>query len=82
MLENDKSILKKWAWGLAALFAFFFLAWKLGNVAILIMLSFIVAYIINPLVTKLATIRFVGRTSATLITLFGLTVGFITVLFY
>ncbi|MBN2341697.1 MAG: AI-2E family transporter [Deltaproteobacteria bacterium] len=82
MLSTDRPILKRWLWGLAALFLFFYLAWHLGKVAILIMLSFLVAYVLNPLVTRLAQIRFVGRTAATLMTLAGLTVGFIAVLFF
>ncbi len=82
MLETDRSLLKKWLWSLGILAAFIFIAWQLGKVAILILLSFLVAYFLNPLVTRLAQLRFMGRTSATIITLCTLTVGFITVMFF
>ena len=80
--ENNRPILKRWAWGLLALFGFFFLAWKLGNLAILMLLSFLVAYVLNPLVTRLSSFRPIGRTSATLTTMAGLTIGFFVVLLF
>lgn len=80
--DTNRPILKRWAWGLLALGAFFFLAWQLGNLAILILLSFLMAYVLNPLVTRLASLRFIGRTSATLITMVGLLIGFFAVLFF
>jgi predicted PurR-regulated permease PerM len=82
MLSENRPILKRWAWGLLALFGFFFLAWHLGNLAILILLSFLVAYVLNPLVSRLAAIRPVGRTAATLTTMTGLTIGFFALLFF
>lgn len=82
MVNSDRTILKRWAWGLLALGAFFYLSWQLGNLAILILLSFLVAYVLNPLVTNLSRIQFIGRTAATLITLVGLTIGFIALLFF
>ncbi|MBN2528171.1 MAG: AI-2E family transporter [Deltaproteobacteria bacterium] len=82
MLSDERPILKRWAWGLLALAGFFLLAWQLGNLAILVLLSFLVAYVLNPLVTRLSSLHFVGRTSATLITLVGLTIAFFALLFF
>jgi predicted PurR-regulated permease PerM len=73
--------LRRWLWGLGALALFLLLAWKLERLATLVLLSFLVAYVLNPLVTKLSGVRFLGRTSATLITMLGVLVGFTAVLF-
>ncbi|MBN2715573.1 MAG: AI-2E family transporter [Deltaproteobacteria bacterium] len=80
--DNNRPILKRWAWGLLALTGFFFLAWRLGFLAILILLSFLVAYVLNPLVTRLSSIKRIGRTAATVTTMAGLTVGFFALLFF
>jgi predicted PurR-regulated permease PerM len=80
MMET-RQLLRRWLWGLGILVLFFFLAWKLQTLAILFLLSFLVAYVLNPLVTRLDRLRFINRTSATLITLAGLVVVFLAVLF-
>ena len=58
------------------------LACNLEHVTTLVMLSFILAYVLNPLVTYMAKPRFMGRGSATLITMIGLIIGFIALLFF
>ncbi|MCP4606931.1 MAG: AI-2E family transporter [Proteobacteria bacterium] len=78
---NKRQASFRWLWGLGAAALFLIVAWRLENLAILFLLSFLVAYVLNPLVTRLERLRFVNRTSATLITLFGLLVGFLAVLF-
>jgi predicted PurR-regulated permease PerM len=80
-MQLSKQYLRRWLWGLGGLALFLLLAWKLEGLATLVLLSFLVAYVLNPLVTKLAKVRFLGRTSATLITMLGLLVGFVAVLF-
>jgi predicted PurR-regulated permease PerM len=76
-----KLLLQRWLWGLSSLALFILLAWRLERLAILVLLSFLVAYVLNPLVTRLARLRLLGRTSATLITLTGLVVGILAVAF-
>ncbi len=76
-----KQLVQRWLWGLGSLTLFILLAWRLESLATLVLLSFLVAYVLNPLVTRLARIRLLGRTSATLITLTGLLVGILAVLF-
>jgi predicted PurR-regulated permease PerM len=82
MDDNSKILVKRWLWGLGILVVFLILAWKLERLATLAILSFLVAYVLNPLVTRLSRIRFIGRAFATAITMFGLTIGFLAVLFY
>ena len=82
MEDNSRILIKRWLWGLGILVVFLILVWKLERLATLAILSFLVAYVLNPLVTRLSRIRFIGRAAATVITMFGLTVGFLTVLFF
>ena len=82
MEVNDSQFLKKWIWAAGLTSVFLFIAWRLDNVAILVLLSSLVAYIINPLVTRLASMPFLGRSSATVIALLGLSIGFFTVMFF
>jgi predicted PurR-regulated permease PerM len=60
---------------------FLILAWQLENVATLLILSFLFAYVLNPLVTLLARLRFVNRTFATVLVLIGLILLFLAILF-
>ncbi|MBW2276987.1 MAG: AI-2E family transporter [Deltaproteobacteria bacterium] len=80
-MQVSKQLVRRWLWGLGGLALFLLLAWKLEKLATLVLLSFLVAYVLNPLVTKLAKLRFLGRTSATLITMLGLLVGLTAMLF-
>lgn len=82
MKDTSKTILKRWIWGLGFLALFILLAWRLERLATLFLLSFLFAYILNPLVTRLSRLRFLGRTSSTIITLVGLLVGLVAVLFF
>ena len=75
-------MIKRWAWGLGALAVFLILAWQLQRLATLAFLSFLVAYILNPLVTRLAKLRFLNRTAATALTLVGLALVLATLLFF
>ena len=82
MEDNSRKLIKRWLWGLGILVVFLVLAWKLERLATLAILSFIVAYVLNPLVTRLSKIKFIGRAAATVITMFGLTIGFLAVMFF
>jgi len=82
MKDTSKTIFKRWIWGLGFLALFILLAWRLERLATLFLLSFLFAYILNPLVTRLSRLRFLGRTSSTIITLVGLLVGLVAVLFF
>jgi predicted PurR-regulated permease PerM len=65
---------RRWVWGLGIFTLVLLAAWQLANLATLLVLSFLLAYVLNPLVTRLSKLRFVNRTIATVIALFGLLV--------
>lgn len=70
---NDFSrVLRRWLIGLGILVLFFVTVWKLESLATLILFSFLVAYVLNPLVTRIDRVRFISRATAALITLLGL----------
>ncbi|MDJ0763024.1 MAG: AI-2E family transporter [Myxococcota bacterium] len=79
MIES-KQLLRRWAFTFGILVVFLFFVWKLQSLATLCLLSFLVAYVLNPVVTRLDRFRFINRTGATTITLFGLLVAFLAVL--
>ena len=56
MNSTTKIIFKRWLWGLGGLLVVFALAWKLERLATLALMSFLVAYVLNPLVTRMAAI--------------------------
>lgn len=74
-------LIKRWTWGLGALSALFLLAWTLETLATLLLLSFLLAYVLNPITTRLDKLRFINRTAATTITLIGLLVAFSMMMF-
>ncbi|MDD5309729.1 MAG: AI-2E family transporter [Deltaproteobacteria bacterium] len=74
-------MVRRWAIGLGVAALFFILISSLERVATLTLLSFLVAYVLDPLVTRLARLRYVSRFTATLIVLIALGVGFFAVLF-
>ena len=78
----SKSIMKRWLWGLGFLVLFIALAWKLERLATLFLLSFIFAYVLNPLVTRMSRLRFIGRGAATAITLGALVVIVGAIMFF
>ena len=69
-------------WGLGALAVFLILCWQLQRLATLVFLTFIVAYILNPLVTRLARLRFLNRLSATALVFVGLGLVLAAILFF
>jgi len=73
-------MLRRWLWGLGILSLVFFAAWRLKTLAILFLLSFLFAYVLDPLVTRLDRLRFINRTGGTFITLLGLLIGFLALL--
>ena len=82
MNDAQRAIIKRWAWGLGALAVFLILAWQLQGLMTLVFLTFIVAYILNPLVTRLAKLRFLNRASATALLLVGLALVLAGLLFF
>jgi predicted PurR-regulated permease PerM len=65
----------------AAVFALSIICiWQLKTLSTLIILSFLVAYVLNPVVARLERLRFVNRTGATTVTLVALLIGFLAVL--
>jgi len=82
MTEARRTIIKRWLWGFCALAVFLVLVWQLQRLATLVFLSFITAYILNPVVTRLAKARFLNRLSATAFTLIGIGLVFFAILFF
>jgi predicted PurR-regulated permease PerM len=82
MTDAQRAMIKRWAWGLGALAVFLILAWQLQRLATLALLSFLVAYALNPLVTRLAKLRFLNRAAATALTLLALAAGLFAILFF
>ena len=80
-MTSTRNLWRRWIWGLGIFVAFLIAAWRLENLATLLLLSFLCAYVLNPLVKRLARLRFINRTAATVITLIGLLVCFLAVLF-
>ncbi|MCP4674875.1 MAG: AI-2E family transporter [Deltaproteobacteria bacterium] len=78
---DTRQLARRWLWGLGIIVVVFFAAWRLKALAILFLLSFLLAYVLNPIVTRLDKLRFINRTAGTFITLFGLLMGFFAVLF-
>jgi predicted PurR-regulated permease PerM len=76
MTDAQRTMIKRWMWGLGALGAFLVLVWQLQRLATLVFLTFIVAYILNPVVTRFSRARFLNRMSATALTLIGLALIF------
>jgi predicted PurR-regulated permease PerM len=83
MLESPESrrMVRRWAIGLGVAALLVVLLYSLERLATLTFLSFLVAYVLDPLVTRLARLRYVSRFAATLIVLIALGVGFAAVLF-
>lgn len=79
-MSENKKLGRRWLWGLGIVTVFLVAVWRLQNLFTLMLLSFLTAYVLNPLVTRLERLRFINRTSGTIITLFGLVVGFLAVL--
>jgi len=79
MIEGKK-LTKRWLWGLGIIAFVLIAGWRLKNLFTLSLLSFLTAYVLNPLVTRLERLRFINRMAATIITLFGLLVGFLAVM--
>jgi predicted PurR-regulated permease PerM len=82
MTDVQRAMIKRWMWGLGALAVFLILCWQLQRLATLVFLTFIVAYILNPLVTRLAKRRFLNRLSATALVLIGLGLVLAAILFF
>lgn len=79
MIEGKK-LLGRWLWGLGIIALVLIVGWRLRNLFTLSLLSFLMAYVLNPLVSRLERLRFINRAAATIITLFGLLVGFLAVM--
>ncbi|MCK9522740.1 MAG: AI-2E family transporter [Proteobacteria bacterium] len=72
MEPNTIQILKRWGIGFLGLVAFLALVSQLQRLATLLILSFLISYLLNPVVTRLSSTRFIGRTVATIITIVAL----------
>jgi predicted PurR-regulated permease PerM len=78
---TTRQLVRRWLWGLGIFAVFVFIVWKIGAVSTLLLLSFLVAYVLNPLVSRLEGLRFFNRMSATFVTLFAVLVGLLTIFF-
>jgi len=82
MKTNENKTVKRWIWTISGFAVFVLLVWKLERLTTLALVSFMVAYVLDPLVTRMSKLKFIGRISATAITMFGLVVGFLGVLVF
>ena len=73
-MTSTRVLWRRWAWGLGIFSLFLIAAWRLESLATLLILSFLFAYVLNPLVTRLSKVKFLNRGAATVVTLLGLTV--------
>jgi predicted PurR-regulated permease PerM len=80
-MTNTKNLWRRWVWGIGIFTAFLIAAWRLENLATLLLLSFLCAYVLNPLVCRLERIKFIKRSAAVVITLIGLLMCFLALLF-
>jgi predicted PurR-regulated permease PerM len=71
-MTSTKVLWRRWVWGLGVFTLFLIAAWHLENLATMLVLSFVFAYVLNPLVTRLSNTRFLNRAASTAITLLGL----------
>ncbi len=81
MVEH-RQLWKRWLWGLGVLVVFLALVWRLERLATIVLLSFLLAYVLNPLVTRLTRLRFISRTFATVIALLGLLAGMLAMMLF
>lgn len=81
MTTNTRNLWRRWIWGLAIFAVFLVGAWRLENLATLLLLSFLSAYVLNPLTSRLERLPFINRSAAVVITLIGLLVCFFALLF-
>ncbi len=79
--EDIRQLVRRWSWGIGILALFIITLWKLETLSTLVLLSLLVAYLLNPLVTRMDRLRFINRTGATAITLCGLLVAILAVFF-
>lgn len=73
-MTSTQVLWRRWAWGLSFFLLFLVTVWRLENLATLLILSFLFAYVLNPLVTHLSKMKFLNRAAATVVTLLGLTI--------
>jgi predicted PurR-regulated permease PerM len=81
-MPDTKQLFRRWIWGLGILALFIVIVWRLENLSTLVLLTFLMAYVLNPLVTRLTRLRFISRTVATLIAMSGLLFCFLAILFF
>ncbi len=80
-MTGTKTLWRRWIWGIGIFTGFLIAAWRLENLATLLLLSFICAYVLNPLVSRLERLRFVNRAAATAVTMISLAVCFLALFF-
>jgi predicted PurR-regulated permease PerM len=73
-ITSNRKLVGRALIGLGIAGLFFFLLWRLKSLATLMFLSFLLSYVLNPLVTRLVRYRFINRAGATLIVLAGLAI--------
>jgi predicted PurR-regulated permease PerM len=78
---TSRQLARRWLWGLGVFAVLVLIVWKVEAVSTLLLLSFLAAYVLNPLVTRLESARFFNRLSATLVTLVAVLVGFLAIFF-
>lgn len=80
-MTTAQNLRRRWTWGIGVFAVFLIAAWKLENLATLLLLSFLCAYVLNPLVSRLERLRFLNRAAAVVITLIGFSACFLALLF-
>ena len=53
-MVTTRQAIRRWAWGLGLAGFVVLMVWKLGAISALLLVSFLSAYVLNPLTTRLA----------------------------
>ncbi len=73
--------MRRWLWGLGVFAILIVVIWTVEAVSTLLLMSFLVAYVLNPLVTRLERVRLFNRMTATMVTLVAVLVVFLAIFF-
>jgi len=80
-MTSTKSLMRRWLFGIGVFVLFIIITLRLENLATLLLLSFLLAYVLNPLTMRFERLRYVNRIGATVITFFCLLLCFGALIF-